>query len=428
MNKESLKEIIHDFQEYQLDTVYPRAIDIPINVEKIITLIGPRRAGKTFELYNIIKSLLASGLARSQIVYINCEDERFSHKVEELDGLLKAYQELYPDRLLSDCYFFFDEIQLFEKWDRFIRRLRDSVSKHIFLTGSNAKLLSTEIATHLRGRALSYTVLPLSFAEYCEVKGINTTGHDRLSQALRANALADFLQYGGFPEVLKLDESIKIKTLQEYFNVMMYRDLVERFGIKNVALLKYFIKRLFASSAKEFSINKIFNELKTAGYKLSKDILYEYAGYCEAIFMVVVVKKYAYSIINQELTEKKVYVIDNGLYNALSSKFSKDIGKLMEQAVLHQLMRGEGEIFFHKDKFECDFIIKHGVDITMAIQVCYSIDDDETFAREINGLYEACRTHGLRSGIIITHEEEGEDEIEDIKIQLIPLSKWLLQA
>ncbi len=426
MNKEKLKEIIQNSQEYQLGTVYPRAENIPIDIDKIITLIGPRRAGKTFELYNTIKSLLAEGVSPAHILYINCEDERFSHSVEELDALLKAYQELHPDINLSDCYFFFDEIQLFEKWDRFIRRLNDSVSKHIFLTGSNAKLLSTEIATHLRGRSLSYTVLPLSFAEYCDVKHVNTTQYDRKSQALRFNALAEFLQYGGFPEILKLDESLKVKTLQEYFNVMMYRDLVERFGIKNVALLKYFIKRLFASATKEFSIHKIFNELKTAGYKLSKDILYEYSGYCEAIFMVVVVKKYAHSILHQELSEKKVYVIDNGLYNALSSKFSKDMGKLMEQAVLHQLMRGEGEIFFHKDKYECDFIIKNGFDITMAIQVCYNMEDNETLRRELNGLCEACRAYGLSSGIIITYEEEKEFEVEGIKIQQIPLLKWIL--
>lgn len=427
MNKEIIKEIIQESQKYQLDTVYPRAGSIPIDIDKIITLIGPRRAGKTFELYNTIKSLLANGVRPAQILYINCEDERFSHSVEELDTLLKAYQELHPDIILSECYFFFDEIQLFEKWDRFIRRMNDSISQHIFLTGSNAKLLSTEIATQLRGRSLSYKVLPLSFAEYCEVKHINTTQYDRKSQALRFNAIAEFLQYGGFPEILKLDESLKIKTLQEYFNVMMYRDLVERFGIKNVALLKYFIKRLFASATKEFSINKIFNELKTAGYKLSKDILYEYAGYCEAIFMVVVVKKYAHSILHQELSEKKLYVIDNGLYNALSSKFSKDIGKLMEQAVLHQLMHSDGEIFFHKEKFECDFIIKNGVDITKAIQVCYNMDDDETRTREFHGLCEACRTYGLTSGIIITYEEEGEEEIEGIQIQKIPLMKWLLE-
>jgi predicted AAA+ superfamily ATPase len=427
MNTEIVRQIIKDFHEAPLPVFQSRDLPIPLNTEKIITLIGPRRAGKTSELFNIMQVLLSQGVAKERICYLSCEDERFDHSVEELGELLEVYQSLYPDLDLSTCYFFFDEIQLFDKWDRFIRRLHDTISKHIFLTGSNAKLLSREIATELRGRSLSYSVLPLSFSEYCAFQRIDTTKRTTKNTAILYNALDQYLRFGGFPELLKYEPTLKISILQEYFNVMFYRDLVERFDVSNVSLLKFFIKRLMSCATKEFSINKIYNELKSSGYKISKDSLYNFADNCEAIYLALPVKKYNASIIHLELTEKKIYVVDNGLFNAINPRFSEDNGKLMEQTVFLQLLREPGEVFFHKHKYECDFLVKEGLNVTRAIQVSYNLSDHETREREIRGLVEACLAHELTEGLIITYREKGEFVHDGVKISCVPLLSYLLE-
>lgn len=426
MNIDLLRSLIQEFHEEPLPVFRKRAMAIPLNTNKIITLVGPRRAGKTSEFFNIMQALLDQGVSKEQICYLSCEDERFEHSVEELGLLLEVYQSLYPSLDLSTCYFFFDEIQLFDKWDRFIRRLYDKVSKHIFLTGSNAKLLSTEIASELRGRGLSYSVYPLSFTEYCDFQEIDPSKRHPKNLGILHHTLDQYLRFGGFPELLSYEPSLKIAILQEYFNVMFYRDLIERFDIKNVSLFKFFIKRLMACATKEFSINKIYNDLKSSGYKISKDSLYAFADNCEAIYLALTVKKFSESIIHQELSEKKVYVIDNGLFNAINPKFSHDNGKLLEQAVYHQLLRRPGEIYFHKQKYECDFLVKDGLEVTQAVQVSYDLSEPQTRLREIRGLVEACKAHDLRQGLIITYREAESFESEGIKVICTPILDFLL--
>lgn len=426
MEKETIKSIIANFHGEEISQYFQRDIEIPLDVQKVITLIGPRRSGKTSELFNLMRKLLTEGILKQRLIYINFEDERLNFSTLDLDLILQAYLELYPDAELHDCYFFFDEIQNVSGWDRFVRRLYDSVSQHIFLSGSNAKLLSSEISTSLRGRALSYKILPLSFSEYCRFKNISTNYHARRDLANLLNELQIYLDYGGFPELLNFDNSLKIKTLQEYFYTMMYRDMVERYDISEINLLKYFLKRLFASASKPVSINKIFNELKSSGQKLSKQRLYDYFDMAETIFMTLVLKKYSPSIINQELTERKVYAIDNGLLNAVTYRFSEDRGKLMEHVVFQELIRRDQGVFLFKDKYECDFILQQGLDIYRAIQVTHTFEEEDTKAREIRGLLAACKTFGLKQGLIITNETEQVLNEGGIEIQCVPLYKWLL--
>jgi predicted AAA+ superfamily ATPase len=425
MNSSIIKQLIQEFHQEPLLLFQGRDLSIPLNSKKIITLIGPRRAGKTSELFNLMHALLEQGVSKEQIFYLSCEDERFEHTAEELGQFLEVYQTLYPNLDLSSCYFFFDEIQLFDKWDRFIRRLYDKISQHIFLTGSNAKLLSREIATELRGRSLSYSVLPLSFLEYCAFQNIDFRKRTSKNIAVLRATLEQYLRFGGFPELLNYDNHLKIAILQEYFNVMFYRDLVERFEISNVSLFKFFIKRLISSATKEFSVNKIYNELKSSGYKISKDSLYSFTDNCEAIYLAIPLKKYSPSIIHQELTEKKVYVIDNGLFNAINPKFSENMGKLIEQAVFIKLLQNQDEIFFHKQKYECDFLIKEGMFITRAIQVCYDLSDPQTYEREIRGLLEACQTYELTEGLIITDQTMDSIEQNGITVRFQSLLDFL---
>jgi len=426
IKKDIVKRVIRDFHVNFIPKGMQRNIQIPVNTGKIITLIGARRSGKTYILYQMIHRL-ADAVDKTDLVYINFEDERLNLKIEELDFILQCYRELYPDKNLSRCWFFFDEIQNTEGWEKFVRRVHDTISRHIFITGSNSKLLSSEIATALRGRSISYQVYPLSFREYLLFKNAETDLYAGKSRAAINNHLSVYLERGGFPEIINIeDELVRQKILQEYFNVMMFKDVVERYGVKNIPALKFFLKRLLSSSTKQASINNIFNELKSAGFRIGKNTVYGFMEAAENIFLAFPLRKHSFKAATMELGEKKIYAIDTGLLNAIIYKFSDDRGKAVEQAVFLELRRRGKEIFFYKDKTECDFIIQDGLDITGALQVAYAMEAEKTRQREIRGLLEACRRFGLKQGTIVTTGEAENINTDGIEINIIPLPEWLL--
>ncbi|MEK8018765.1 MAG: ATP-binding protein [Candidatus Parabeggiatoa sp.] len=421
-----LKTLLKDFHAATLPTIITREYHIPTNSGKIMTLIGARRSGKSFLLYQLVKQITVQ-VPKQQIIFINFEDERLELQSQELDLVIQAYLELYPQyQDLSQCYFFFDEIQNITGWEKFIRRIYDTISKNIFITGSNAKMLSSEIATALRGRSLSYTIYPLSFKESLRFQSINPDIETTTGRALLYPALERYLHEGGFPELALLpNQDLKRKTLQEYYQVMLFRDMVERYHITNLTALKFFLKRLYASTTKQISINRIYNELKSVGIRIGKNALYDFLEQAESIFMIGCLKKYAYKISTQELSEKKVYAIDNGLTNAMSFHFSADLGKALEQMVFWELKRRLSDLdtlFYYKNQFECDFIIQREEAIIAAIQVCYQLDDPKTKQREIKGLRQTCQTFKSVPGFIITYD--NEEPIEGI--QVISVLEFLL--
>ena len=311
-------------------------------------------------------------------------------------------------------------------WDKFVRRVYDKGTKNIYITGSNARFLSSEIATSLRGRTISYEVFPLSFCEYLSFKNVVPDVNSSKSIAQINHHMADYLKHGGFPEVIDYDDALRHRVLQEYFNVMIYRDLLERYEIKNLSALKFFLKRIMSSATKQLSVNNIYNELKSSGFKIGKTQLYDNLDACVNIYMAQILRKHSNSLVDRELGDKKIYAIDNGLLNAIDYKFSDDTGKSLEQAVFLELKRREKDIYFYKDKFECDFIVKHGLDVTEAIQVTVSLSDEKTRKREIRGLMDCCEKFGLQSGLIVTLDRAEEIEINGIKIRVVPLYRWLL--
>lgn len=422
--KQLLKQIIRDFHLSENFDVKPRNIQPPIDTKKIISLIGVRRCGKTSIFYHMINQLIEK-IEKTKILFLNFEDERFELNSDELDLILQAYMELYPSYKLSECYFFFDEIQNIPNWEKFIRRMYDTISKNIFITGSNSKLLSSEIATSLRGRTLNFEIFPLSFKEYLSFKDIEVDFYSSKSLAFIKNAQESFLKNGSFPETLFLEEIYANKTLQEYFNVLLYKDLAERYNITNTVALKFFLKRIISSSTKQISINKIFNELKSSGIKIGKNTLYEFLEYVQNIYLALTLQKYDNSLINKELGEKKIYSIDIGLNNATEFRFSDDIGKSLENAVFLELKRKEFDIYYYRtSKSECDFLVFDKNTISDVIQVTFDMSDENTKSREIKGLIEACKNFDLKSGTIITFDSEDELIENGIKIKIIPFYKW----
>lgn len=423
--KDVIKNIILENQSSKLPNIIERDLQIPINKDIIISLIGSRRSGKTYLLYQTIKEILVSGIPNKNILFINFEDERLNLKSENLDLIIQAYQELYPEIEINETYLFFDEIQNINGWEKFIRRIFDTKTRNIFITGSNSKLLSSEIATELRGRTITYTVYPLNFREYLKFSNTEPNLYPQSNKSKIINLAYKYLTEGSFPEALKFDRDTKTKLLQQYFNVMIFRDIVERYNISNIEALKFFIKKIFASITKPLSVNKIYNDLKSLGYNISNKYLYEFSNHCNAIFLTQNINKFNFSEIKQEKSDKKAYVIDNGLISAIEFSVSQNHGKLLENLVALEFLKNEKKIFYFKNNYECDFIVDDN-NTFLPVQVCYELNDSDTKERELRALYEACKEIDSKTGIIITFDTEETLVYREINVTIVPFYKYFL--
>ncbi|MBF0101437.1 MAG: ATP-binding protein [Desulfobacterales bacterium] len=419
-----LKRIISDFHHRPYPEMTFRHKNIEINLEKIVAIIGPRRAGKTYMLFQLMKELEHQGVPKHQILYINFEDERL-----ELEGhydvILEAYFELYPEAEISQCYFFFDEIQELHQWEKFVRRIYDTQTKHIFITGSNAGFLSKEIASSLRGRAISYEIMPLSFKEFLQFKHIDMSDRSSIRNASMVNrAYEDYILWGGYPELVNVDSHLKIKILHEYFNVMIYRDLIEIYGIRDVSMLKYQIKRMISSFTKEFSINKLYNDFKSQGIAISKNLIYQTTERIFSIYMMACVEKYDPSVIKREISNKKIYLYDNGFASVSNYIFFEDRGKLLENMVFSNLRHFTEEIFFLKNGWECDFLAFISSKNSVLIQVTECLDSD-TVGRELKGLEQARKRISASECLILTEKISAGIQLPEW-VKATSVCDWLL--
>ena len=421
--KNLFKQIISDFHLSDLKEVKQRDLKIPLNTWKIISIIWPRRAWKSYYLYGIINDLLKKQVHKENIVFINFEDERINIKWENLQIILDAYLELYPEKQLKDLYLFFDEIQNIDWWEKFVRRIYDLWIENIFITWSNSKLLSKEIATALRWRTLTFELLPLNFKEFLNFKWKKINFYSTKGKAKILVLQEEYLLWGGFPEIINFEKDLKIKTLQEYFNVMLYNDLIERYKIKDVTLLKNFIKLLLQTVTKEYSINKIWNHLKSLWFKFDKNILYNFVDYLDTIYFWKSISKYDFSVKKQTL--KKFYLFDNWYLNAISFGFSDNFWKLLENAVFSELYRRyKDNIFFLKNWSETDFVVNEKEKI--AFQVCYNLNN-ENYNREIKWCQDSMKKFNIKKSYLITFEQEENIVINWYNIVVIPFYKWVLE-
>ena len=405
-----LARLLEEFHDNikSLHDLVPRTAIFPNVKNKINVAIGMRRVGKTYFVFQKIKQLLDIGVELTQILYINFEDDRlFPLNASTLAGLLDDFYSLYPDNHEKPCYFFLDEIQNIDNWASVIRRFFDSKPVTIFLTGSSAKLLSKEIATSLRGRSLSTEIWPYDFNEY--QVAINQVIDTRLFGAkTRDKLMKIFYQYldtGGFPEVISYDSSIRDQTLQDYVTIVTFRDIIERHSISNTAVIKYMISTMLANVATLFSINKFYNDLKSQGYKIGKDSLYDYAHYLEDAYLLFSVPLYATSIRKVQSNPKKIYAIDTGLVRAMIFDMSKDFSHLFENLIYLELRRRGLEIYYYltSNRYEVDFLVQTRKGEKELIQVTWDMTDDATRKREERALEAAILELGI-PGQIITME------------------------
>lgn len=429
--KETIKSLIA-IKQQEIPVPYnPREVELPLNAKKIITVVGVRRCGKSTLMELCIERILKDGVSPRQIAWIGFDDERFDQmQTSDFNSILEAYMEMYPDIPIKDVYFFFDEIQRIEGWELFVMRLFKLYSKHIFISGSNADMLSEELNTALRGWPLEYKEYPLSFGEYCQFKGLSTDSYLEQDLAKLRMAFDAFVHEGGYPEVvLEPSRAMKDKLLQGYFNTMIFRDLIERYNLSNPERVKYVIKRLMAGMTKPASINAIYNDMRSQGRKVSKDDLYDLAEKTCNIFLLYKVTKFDQSFKKETSALPKYYCVDNGLRQSVLIPGRDDDGILFENAVYLQLLRnlpdGEKICYYLGDK-ECDFVIQTETAVKQLIQVCWDMKDKETRGREVEGIREAAALTHCADMTIVTRDQEEEIDDSCGIIHIVPAWKWFL--
>lgn len=429
--KDVIKSLILGMQNRLPMKVINRNLSLPLASGKIITVTGVRRCGKSYLLFDTMNKLLLEGITKDRILFINFDDERLQFESQNLDLIVQAYRELYPSIILAEVYFFFDEIQMAEGWESFVRRVYDTESRNIFLSGSNAKLLASEIASSLRGRTLQLEVFPLSFDEYCRFNKLETNWFLPENRAMIENGFMKFLTKGGFPELVLSDYQFFEGSVQEYYHVMLYKDLIERYEIKNIPVLKYLVSRLLINLGKPTSINKIYNELRSAGLKADKNMLYLITDHLQSIYFIQRIGKYDLSLLKTELAnERKSYFIDNSFLTALSYSLSSDYGRLLENTVFLWLRSkfpfGRG-LYFVKGRKECDFVIIDREKPKLLMQVSWKIDDTETLQREIDGLVDHAKYFNCNNLMIVTSMDDRELEIFGLRIKVVPAWKLMIE-
>lgn len=428
--KEIFKKVIVESQHKKFNII-PRDLSLPLDIGKTITLYGPRRCGKTFLFYQTIQELIKRGIPFQNIAYINFEDERIQpFSKDDWDVFLDAYLELYPDNTGGKTYFFLDEIQEVPLWDKFVRRLSEQPDFQLFLTGSSSKLFSVEISTALRGRTLSYFLMPFSFKEFLRANEFKIENNLEYSSSRhKAKKLfQEYMKFGGFPEIFNKEDGLKIQILQGYFDLIFYKDIVDRYKIRNFTLMKNIMRYLLTHFSSTFSFTSYYNFLKSSGSKIGKDTIFEYISCLEEVNFIKLVPLFDYSLKKQTVNPKKIYCIDTGLVTAASFQFSENRGRYLENMVFLELLRKGKEIYYFKiDNNEVDFLITKKGRPEQLIQVSDNIEDKKTKEREIRALVTASKKLNIKNCLILTDDQKFDIHEDGLKINVLPLWKWLLE-
>ena len=430
MDKNKLKELLIEYKERFLiersDLIRREIqdrIESFLKYKEVVMITGTRRGGKSSLMKLICDDLIKKyKVPASNILYLNFEDERF---IEFNSGDFAKIYELYLqiNKPIGRKYFFLDEIQNVPGWERWVNRLYENENIKIFITGSNASLLRSEISTALTGRNRVITNFPFSFREFLVYKSYRLEENDFYQTEKRAiikGFFQEYLKLGGYPEIVKINDST---LLEQYFKDIIYRDILPRYSVKKIKEIRELCLFLASNLGSIHSYNKL---LSLIGVK-SINTVKNYLEILEEVFLFFQINLFDYSINRQIYNPSKIYIIDTALGNSISFKFSENIGHIYENLVFLELKRRNKEIYYWKSKKgkEVDFLIKRGLDIEEAIQVSYNLNNKKTLDREIESLLIAKDEFKIKCLTIITEDEDMEKEIGNTKIKTIPLWKWL---
>ena len=408
-----LEDLVADQREQFIarDCGIAREVDLDrvMQTPQIVVFSGVRRCGKSTLLRQVAER------CKGEFHYLNLDDERlFGFTLSDFDGLMLAFSRMSDARTIL-----LDEIQNVEQWERFVRRIHDDGYK-IFLTGSNAELLSSELGTRLTGRHSLVELFPFSFPERLVFQGVDASRRSTAGKAAILNVFDRYMEEGGFPEFLQYNDR---EFLTRTYEDVLHRDILTRFGIRDVRAFQRLAHYVFTNFTSEMSYNATSKALSIP----SPGTVRDYIGCLEQSYLAFEVFKYDFSLKKQYVSNKKAYVIDNGMRNMVAFRFSKDRGRLLENAVfLHLRRRGE-EIFFYRDKVECDFIVVDRGQVMAAYQVCFDLNE-ENLDREIRGLQSALEQFDLQRGTILTYNQEGIEELPGGRqADIVPVWRWMLE-
>lgn len=422
-----IERLVGEALTRRIPETVPRDVRVRQMPGKVSVLTGMRRTGKTSLCFQTMQTLLASGVPRERLLYLNFEDDRLANvRVGDLQWIVEAFYSANPPLKDQTCWFFFDEIQRVDQWELFIRRILDTERAEIMLTGSSAKLLSREIGTAMRGRALTTEVFPFSFREYCRFQGVRVPERpvygDRDRYTL-AKAAEGYLRTGGFPEVQTCEEDIWRTVLQEYADVVILRDVIERHGLSNYAAAKALARHILQNPGQLLSVSRLAATFSQAGIACGKSLLFDVLEHLHDAYFCFPVEVHDRSLNRRQVNPRKVYAADTGLCRAFSSNITGDRGAALEGLVFTAL-RARGlrpDYVTTPQKSGVDFVYEEG-GAWHFVQACWSLADPETAEREFRGLADARPLHPKASRTVVTWNEEGERD----GVRIVPVWHWLL--
>lgn len=401
---------------------------------KATAVVGMRRAGKTFFTHQLRQERAEKGTPRDRLPYINFEDERLDGmEAGHLTSLVETYYRQHPElRGRERVTWFFDEIQVVPGWERFVRRLIDSEKVQVFITGSSASLLSREIATALRGRAWEVVIHPFSLAESLRHQGMNVPAQPEAISAPERSAIErsflDYLAAGGFPEAQGLDAPTRVQLLNDYVDVAMLRDVVERHSVTNIAGLRWLLRHLMGNAGALFSVEKFYASLKSQGFAISKDTVHNLLAHLEDCFLVRTVWMEARSERQRMVNPRKAYPVDPGLIPVFDRSGRRNLGHALETAVLIELERRQATVTYVRTPSgrEVDFLARHPDGSMELIQVCADPTDAQPMERELLALQEAADlyTQASRKLLVLTRDARVPEVPKGVIVQ--PAHLWLL--
>jgi uncharacterized protein len=415
-----------------------RDVSVPQLPGIATALVGMRRVGKSYLLYQEMQRLIAAGTPRSSILTLNLEDDRLGPA--NLTTLSEALEYLFrtgPRRHEQPGYIFLDEVQVVPEWEKFVLRVLNTENVQVFVTGSSAKLLSTEIATGLRGRSTAVEVLPFSFREFLRHRETEGLGSSPVSAAARSElerALDAYLRTGGFPGVQNLEPVDRRRMLQDYVDLVVFRDVVDRWDVTNLVVLKWLVARLLSSFSREFTVNKLHNDLKSQGIPAGKDTLHAYLGHLADARLVhsVGIRRASYRA--RQVNPRKIYAVDPGLAAAVAHPSADDRGHLLENTVYLELRRrysrlhDEAISYFAEPGVGVDFIVDTESGDPLILQVSATLSTPGTRERELRGAEAAMTSLGVGEATVVTLYETDLISTAAGPIHVVPAWRWLLET
>ena len=412
MNKLLLSDLIEDqrarFLEKEVGVGRNISFDAWLSHNRVVVVSGVRRCGKSTLLRQFASRM-------DDFHYMNFDDERLiEFSVADFDQLLQCFHER------STCHMLlFDEVQNIPSWERFVRRVHDEGYK-VVLTGSNAHLLSAELGTHLTGRHVKEELFPFSFREFLVFKGDDADGRTTEDKSRLSAAFSRYLFLGGFPEYLKTEN---IELLQQTYEDIIFRDIISRYGVRDVKGFQALSHYMYTNFTNEMNYMRV---QKVLGFGNHASVR-KYTGYLEEAYLVNEIKRYDYSLKKQHVSGKKIYAVDNAMRNAVSFTFSEDRGRLLENLVFLQFRRAGNDVYFFREKGECDFIVSKKGEAPLCVQVTSALTRDNR-ERELSGLDEALSFIPGATGLLLTEDQLGEETLSSgRKVAVLPVWRWMLE-